>query len=92
MPAEDTKSYALYQNIPNPFRGVTTIYFELPKDEEVKISLFDLSGKLIRSARLSGVRGLNYYEVNMDADQSGIIYYQLETTDFIATRKMVVIK
>lgn len=90
--SEDTKSYALYQNIPNPFRGVTTIYFELPKDEEVKISLFDLSGKLIRSARLSGVKGLNYYEVNMDADQSGIIYYQLETTDFIATRKMVVIK
>jgi hypothetical protein len=89
---QEVHSYALYQNVPNPFRGVTTIYYELPKDEEVKISLFDLSGKLIRSSRLSAVKGLNYYEVNMDAEQSGIIYYQLETNDFVATRKMVVIK
>lgn len=84
--------YELYQNVPNPFSGRTTIHYKVPKSELVKISLFDMSGKMIKSMNYKATLGLNIAEIAVDSDYSGIIYYQLETNDFIATRKMVVIK
>lgn len=84
--------YELYQNVPNPFNGVTTIYYKVPKSEQVKISLFDMSGKLIMTNSYKATTGLNSAEIRVDAEYAGIIYYQLETNDFVATRKMVVIK
>lgn len=85
-------TYELYQNIPNPFSGKTTIYYRLPADESVKLSIFDLSGKLIESNYLTGKKGVNSAEVNINPSQSGVLYYQLDTKEFIATRKMVVIR
>ena len=69
----------LYQNIPNPFSGKTTIYYRLPADESVKLSIFDLSGKLIESNYLTGKKGVNSAEVNINPSQSGVLYYQLDT-------------
>jgi len=68
------------------------IYYRLPADESVKLSIFDLSGKLIESNYLNGKKGVNSAEVNINPSQSGVLYYQLDTKEFIATRKMVVIR
>lgn len=85
-------SYELYQNIPNPFTGNTTVYFRLPADENVKLSIFDMSGKLIQTYNLTGKKGINTSEINIETEYNGILYYQLDTKNFIATRKMVVIR
>jgi hypothetical protein len=39
------KSYKLEQNYPNPFNPTTTISYEIPKDEFVKIKVYDIIGR-----------------------------------------------
>jgi len=42
-------SFAVYQNYPNPFNPTTTIQYSIPQNGEVKINIFDIQGRLVRS-------------------------------------------
>lgn len=85
--------HKLYTNYPNPFNPTTKIKFELPKDEFVKITVYDLSGKavseLVNERLKAGV-----YETDFNGSylSSGTYFYKIETNNFIETRKMVLIK
>lgn len=89
IPAE----HKLYNNYPNPFNPATKIKFELPKDEFVKITVYDLSGKsvaeLVNERLKAGV-----YETDFNGARlaSGTYFYRIETNNFVETRKMVLIK
>ncbi|MBX7162113.1 MAG: T9SS type A sorting domain-containing protein [Saprospiraceae bacterium] len=85
-------AYELYQNIPNPFSGKSVISFTLPNDQWVKLSIYDVSGKSIVEYQINGKKGLNSKEIEIQSGINGILYYQLDTNEFIATRKMVVIR
>jgi Big-like domain-containing protein len=88
----------LNQNYPNPFNPVTTISFELADQDFVTINIFNLRGEkikaLVREPREAGL----YYDIwdgsDDDGNQvaSGIYFYSLNTSQFSATRKMVMIK
>ena len=43
--------FALEQNVPNPFNPLTTIYFELPEAARVRLQVYDISGRLVRTLR-----------------------------------------
>ncbi len=86
------ESYELYQNVPNPFSGRTNIFFKLPSDQDVYIHVFDLAGKKLRSLYVEGKKGLNSIELEILGEQAGLLYYQLDAKNFIATRKMVIIR
>ena len=80
--------YALYQNIPNPFGGRTTIGFYLPEATTARIIISDVSGRVIQEIENTYQKG--YQEVELEISTgSGIYYYSLETPDFQATRKMM---
>ncbi|MEL7123906.1 MAG: T9SS type A sorting domain-containing protein [Bacteroidota bacterium] len=85
--------FNLYQNQPNPFNDQTTIGFDLPAQTEVQFNVFDASGKLLFSNQENYPAGYN--TLNIDANQlgtTGLLYYQLKTANFSATKKMVLIK
>jgi len=42
-------SFALSQNYPNPFNPTTTIRFELPKTSDVRIEIYDILGREVRT-------------------------------------------
>lgn len=42
-------SFTVYQNYPNPFNPSTTIQYSIPQSGEVKIKIFDIQGRLVRS-------------------------------------------
>jgi flagellar hook assembly protein FlgD len=47
-------------NYPNPFRNRTSFTFELNFDDtEVRVKIFTLAGRLIRTLESAGVRGFN---------------------------------
>jgi len=93
----------LLQNYPNPFNPETWIPYHLEKNANVSIHIYDVKGKLVRTLHL-GSRGAGIYMAKDRAGYwdgkdnlgekvaSGMYYYTLQTGDFRATRKMVILK
>lgn len=84
---------ALYQNVPNPFKGQTTVSFYMPNAADVVINLHDLTGRLVTSKSIAALKGMN--EVLFTKDQlvpSGVMYYTLTCGDYTATKKMIIIE
>ncbi len=84
---------ALYQNVPNPFKGQTTVSFYMPNAADVVLNLHDLTGRLVTSKSITALKGMN--EVLFTKDQlvpSGVMYYTLTCGDYTATKKMIIIE
>ena len=85
--------YELCQNFPNPFNPSTTIKYSLPKASKVKLALFNLLGEevatLVNEEKVAGK-----YEVEFSASKlpSGVYFYQLKAGEFIAVKKMILLK
>jgi len=85
--------YELSQNYPNPFNPSTTILFSLPISGNVKLVVYNLLGEqvaeLVNGFKEAGVHTINFNAENIN---SGIYIYKLETTGFLQTRKMSLVK
>ncbi len=79
--------------MPNPFNPVTRISFHIPNESYVKLSVFDVKGRLLDHL-VSGVRPTGEHVVQWDARgyASGIYFYRLQVGDFVKTRKMILLK
>ncbi len=85
--------YVLEQNKPNPFQVETNIGFVLPSAMEATITVYDVTGRLIRSVEGDFTKGYNQVQFrNTDLGVSGILYYRLNAGEFTATRKMVLME
>ena len=85
--------YDLSQNYPNPFNPTTNINFDLPKSGEVQLTVFNSMGQEIKSL-VSGFKAAGSYKVDFDASAlpSGTYFYKLTTSDFVSTKKMILVK
>jgi hypothetical protein len=88
----ESKGFALYQNTPNPFKELTTIGYDLPMDMNATLTIYDLSGKVVKSMELIGVKGYNSVILGKDELRSGMLYYTIQAGEFTSTRKMIVIR
>ena len=84
-------NYALYQNTPNPFKGETVIAFELAQAGEAVVTIMDVNGKVVRTINGDFAKGFNRVTVK-DINTTGVLYYTLESGDFTATKKMIIIE
>lgn len=86
-------AFELYQNQPNPFSEVTNISFNLPSAGAATLTLFDLDGKVLKTLKGNYAQGVNTIEIRRDEMNAnkGVIIYQLETAEFTATRKMILL-
>jgi hypothetical protein len=86
----NTNTFELYQNTPNPFDEETTISFYLSKSETVTLKIYDISGRVLKLEKLEGVKGLNSKKITKaDFDATGVLYYQVNTSERTKTRKMI---
>jgi len=87
-------SYNLYQNFPNPFNPETKIKYDLPKNTNVTIKVYDLLGRLVSTLVNNEFRNAGRYDVIWNANNfaSGIYIYKIEAGTFIETKKMVLVK
>jgi hypothetical protein len=89
-PAES--AFVLYQNKPNPFNGTTVIGFQLPDASVAKLTIYDLSGKVLKV--FSGQFPNGYNEFRVEEKQlgaQGVLYYRIDTPQHTATKKMVLL-
>jgi len=85
--------YSLSQNYPNPFNPSTSISFGIPQAGLVKLSIYDITGKLVATL-LNGEQEAGNYNVVFDASNfaSGMYFYKIEAGQFTSTKKMVLVK
>ncbi|MBN1541516.1 T9SS type A sorting domain-containing protein [candidate division KSB1 bacterium] len=91
-------AYALEQNYPNPFNPETRIYFEIPHRNPVKVVVYNVRGQQIRTL-VDEVVDAGRHIVNWDGRDmtgatvpSGMYFYRIKAGDFIASKKMLLIK
>jgi len=91
--SEVPESFSLSQNYPNPFNPSTTINYTLKLHTNVKIRIFDVTGKMIVSIDRGNEQAGSYsIDFNAAALSTGVYYYKLETEFFTDTKKMLLIK
>jgi hypothetical protein len=92
--------FALMQNYPNPFNPSTTITYHLPKTANVELKVYDLIGNeianLVNEEKPAGIYNVQFTMNNLPAGRqglsSGIYFYKLSAGDYVATKKMILIK
>ena len=89
------KKFNISQNYPNPFNPSTKIDFDLPLDSRVKITVFDILGREMKSV-INEFRKAGYHTVTFNASNfsSGTYFYRFETEggNNVMTKKMLVVK
>ena len=93
----------LGQNFPNPFNPETWIPYQLEQSADVVLQIYDPSGRTVRTIDL-GFKPQGFYMTRSTAAYwdgrnnmgeqvaSGVYFYSLQTPDFSATRKMLILK
>jgi hypothetical protein len=85
--------FSLSQNYPNPFNPVTKIDFTLPVNSNVKIIVYDITGKvintLVNEAKTAGFHTVVFNASNLS---SGVYFYSMTTESFKDIKKLTVIK
>jgi len=86
-------SFSLKQNYPNPFNPTTKIDFDIAVDGNVKLTLYNSSGKEVGTL-VNDFRTAGYHTVTFDARNisSGIYYYKLESNGVSKVMKMTLLK
>jgi len=84
-------SFALSQNVPNPFNPTTKLGFALPNQSEWTLSIYNVAGQLVKN--FSG-NNIGNVSVEWDASMapSGVYFYKLNAGSYSDTKKMVLMK
>lgn len=86
-------AYALSQNYPNPFNPTTTIQIAVPFAGRVLLKVFDVLGKeetTLVDAEMSPGNFTFTFDVSRLA--SGTYFYRMQAGDFVATKRMLVLR
>jgi hypothetical protein len=87
------QGFRLEQNYPNPFNGTTSIRYQLPQKTNIRITIYNIHGQVVRTL-IHDFQPAGSYIIKFDADAlpSGLYFYQLNTDDFSETKRMLLLK
>ncbi len=91
-------TFILQQNYPNPFNPTTLIQYGLPEQSTVRIFIYDISGRQIKTWRLvnqpAGWHGLVWDGSNNNCQKvsAGLYVYQMRAGAFMELKKMIFMK
>ncbi len=93
MSVQTAFEYALDQNYPNPFNPTTAIQFSLEKPGKTVLEIYNTLGQKVATlvnGELSA--GAHRYQWNASGLASGVYFYRLQSNEFVATKKMLLVK
>lgn len=91
--SEIVTDYSLSQNYPNPFNPETKIKFSVPRNDNVRLVIYDMLGREISTLineKLS--MGVYEYTFNGTSLSSGMYFYKITAGEFTEVRKMILLK
>ncbi|MFQ5865621.1 MAG: S8 family serine peptidase [bacterium] len=90
--------FSLKQNFPNPFNPTTFIRYEIAKDSEVELTIYNLLGQKIRTL-VNERQNAGFYSIQWEGKNeagmpvsSGVYLYRLKAGDFTVSREMVLLR
>ena len=92
------EEFALKDNFPNPFNPVTTLRYEIAVNTNVKITIYDMMGRLVKiltdKMEMAGYKSIKWNGKNdrNEPVSAGLYLYTIQAGDYRKTRKMVLIK
>ena len=92
------EKFMVHQNYPNPFNPNTTIKFDLPQNEKVTLTIFNLLGQKIKTVVArdfeAGYHKAIWKGKNENGENvgSGIYFYQLKAGKNVVNKKMILIR
>ncbi len=90
---QSPNDFDLSQNYPNPFNPTTKINYQLARNSFVSLKIFDLLGNEIITL-VNGEQNAGTYQTVFDGSRlsSGIYFYRIQAGDFVATKKLILMK
>jgi photosystem II stability/assembly factor-like uncharacterized protein len=96
-------SFYLTQNYPNPFNPSTTIKYSIAEDGFVKLAIYNMLGEevatLVNTTQKAGKYEVNFSAIGGSASggnayrlSSGVYIYRIETANFAASKKLILMK
>lgn len=87
------EKFSLFQNYPNPFNPNTKIKISIAKESDVNLSVFNLLGEKVQELK-NEVMKPGYYEFEFNASNlaTGIYFYSIKASEFIESKKMILLK
>ena len=92
------RNFHLAQNYPNPFNPATTIEFRLPAECMVRLRIYNMLGRLVRTLedrRMTAGEYIVRWDGEDDSGRtlgSGIYFLRIEAGEFSQARRMVLLK
>ena len=91
-------NFKLFSAYPNPFNPFTTLRYDLPEDEFVNITIYDMLGniinQLVNEDQNSGYKSIQWNATNNQGQSvsAGVYIYSIEAGDFRQTKKIILLK
>ena len=85
--------FVLSQNFPNPFNPSTRISYFVPEESFVSIKVYDFLGREVTTL-VNETKSTGSYEFTFDASNlpSGTYFYTMIADNYLATKKMILLK
>jgi len=90
--------FEVHNNYPNPFNPVTTIRFDLPEANRTKVTVWNILGQHVNTLYIGDLQAgshklhFNGLDRSGQALSSGVYFYKVESGQFHATKKMMLLK
>lgn len=94
----ELNEFTLLSNYPNPFNPVTSIRYNLKRNSDVTITIYDLLGNVVneifQGTQNAGVKNIAWKATNSSGDKvsSGIYIYKVETNNTYGFGRMMYLK
>lgn len=85
--------FSLHQNYPNPFNPITKIKFDIAKNSNVKLRIYDVTGReVLKITDAYMTAGTYSFQWNASQFASGIYFYRLDAGEYSEIKKMILVK
>ena len=87
------QQFRLLQNYPNPFNNSTMIPYQLPRNSQVQLYVYNVVGQKVATL-VNGFKTVGYHTVLFKADNltSGLYFYQIKTNKNSEIKRMLFLK
>ncbi len=96
LSSEVPSGFGLSQNYPNPFRGATTIQFQVAEPAHVSLEVYDVLGRkvatLVDEEKAPGTYSVRWTASESGSLASGVYLYQIQMGSFAESKRMVLVK